>query len=46
MGENRLDKVWKELTESDMEFYEKYLSDLTEEELQRFINENPEFLQN
>jgi hypothetical protein len=32
------------ITESDQAFYDKYLVNLTEEELERFMNENPEFM--
>lgn len=29
---------------SDMDYYEDYLADLSEEELQRFLDSNPDFL--
>ena len=31
------------ILESDQEFYNKYLVNLTEEELERFMKENPDF---
>ena len=31
------------IQESDQDFYDKYLVNLTEEELERFMKENPDF---
>ncbi len=45
MGENRLEKFLKDVMGSDEEFYERFLSELSEEQLQRFLDENPDFLQ-
>lgn len=32
------------LREDDMDFYEKYLQDFSEEQLKKFYEENPEFM--
>ncbi len=44
MGDAQLQQIIEYIMENDLEFYEKYLSDLTPEELQIFLNENPDFL--
>lgn len=38
------DKFWNSIKGEDMDFYEEFLVNLTEEELQRFLDENPDFL--
>ena len=44
MEETRHQKFLREIMGDDMEFYEKLLKNLPEEEFQRFLDENPEFL--
>ena len=39
------EKMLDMFTEDDMEFYEKFLVNLSEEELAKFLEENPDFLQ-
>ena len=38
------DYMEKELKKDDLEFYEEYLLGLTDEQIERFCEENPEFL--
>lgn len=38
------DKFWDCIKGDDMDFYEEFLVNLSEEELQRFLDENPDFL--
>lgn len=33
------------ILESEQDFYDKYLVNLTEEELERFLKENPDFME-
>ena len=42
--EDQSNPLWTFINESDMEFFEKYLKDLSEKELQRFLDKNPDFL--
>ena len=38
-------EIWLDFVmEEDMEFYEKFLKELTDEELAEFLEENPDFL--
>lgn len=46
MGDAHAEKIIRELMEGDEEFYDKYLSGLTEEELQRFLDDHSEFMSN
>ena len=39
------EKALEILKENDMDFYERFLVKLTEEELTKFLEENPDFLQ-
>jgi len=43
--ETKQNQILKFIMESDMEFFEHFLSDLNEKELQSFFDNNPEFLQ-
>jgi hypothetical protein len=43
MEETRHQKFLREIMGSDMDFFEKFLKDLPEEKLQKFLDENPEF---
>lgn len=45
MKETRQEKFLKEIMGSDTEFFEKYLKNLPEDKLQKFLDENPDFLQ-
>lgn len=45
MQETQQEKFLRLIMGSDMDFYEQFLSDLTEEELQKFLEKNPDFLQ-
>lgn len=38
------DYMEEELKKDDLEFYEEYLLGLTDEQIERFCEENPEFL--
>lgn len=38
------DRFLEKINGDDMEFYEEFLVNLSEEELQRFLEENPDFL--
>ena len=42
MEETRHQKFLREIMGSDMDFFEKFLKDLPEEKLQKFLDENPE----
>lgn len=44
MRETRQERFLKDMFGSDMDFYEKFLKDLSEEELQKFLDDHPEFL--
>ena len=44
MEETRHERFLREIMGSDADFYEKFLKDLPEEELQKFLNENPDFM--
>jgi len=44
MEETRHQKFLREIMGNDMEFYEKFLINLSEEQFQQFLKENPEFL--
>ena len=45
MKEGKQTEILKFIMSSDMDFYEEYLSKLSEKELQDFLDKNPEFLQ-
>lgn len=44
MNNDQLCEFWKYARGTDMDFFEEVLAELTEEEFQRFLDENPEFL--
>lgn len=44
MGETRQEKFLREIMGSDMDFYEKFLKNLPEEEFQEFLDQNPDFM--
>ena len=44
MEETRHERFLREIMGSDEEFYEKYLTKLTEEQLRRFLKDNPDFM--
>ena len=39
------ERLFEFIWESDREFYDKYLVNLTEEELERFMKDNPDFME-
>lgn len=39
-----MNKLLAFLKEDDLEFYEKYLSELSEQEVEEFFQENPDFM--
>jgi len=43
MEETRHQRFLREIMGSDMDFFDKFLKDLPEEKLQKFLDENPEF---
>lgn len=44
MKENKQEEFLRVVMGSDMEFYEQFLKDLSEEELKNFLDANPDFL--
>lgn len=44
MKESKQDEFLRLVMGSDIEFYEQFLKDLSEEELQKFLDANPDFL--
>lgn len=44
MNERKEHDFWRFVTGSDMDFYDEFLVNLSLEELQRFLDENPDFL--
>ena len=44
MEESRHERFLRELMSDDTEFYNKFLSKLSDEEMQRFLEKNPDFL--
>ena len=44
MEESRHERFLRELMGDDTEFYHKFLTKLSDEEMQRFLEENPDFL--
>ena len=44
MEENVVERLLRDIMENDLEFYERFLKDLSEKELQAFLDHNPEFL--
>lgn len=46
MQETQQQKFLKSVMGDDMDFFDQFLSDLSEDELQRFLDENPDFLCN
>lgn len=38
------EKLWDLIKEDDLDFYEKFLDELSEEEFENFMKENPDFL--
>ena len=44
MPEMNYDKLWEFLNSSDEEFFDKYLVNLADEEMDEFLKKNPDFL--
>lgn len=44
MEETRHERFLREIMGSDEEFYEKFLTNLTEEQLKKFLKANPDFM--
>lgn len=44
MDEEREERFWKFITGDDLDFYEEYTIHLTDEEQEKFFEENPDFL--
>lgn len=44
MKETQQQRFLRLVMGSDMEFYEQFLKDLPEDKLQKFLEENPDFL--
>lgn len=44
MEETRHERFLREIMGSDEEFYEKFLTKLTDEQLKKFLQANPDFM--
>lgn len=44
MSYEQVDRFWRLVSSSDEQFYEEHLMDFTDEELQKFLDENPDFM--
>lgn len=44
MEETKHEKFLREIMGSDEEFYEKFLKNLTDEQLKKFLKANPDFM--
>lgn len=44
LSEEQAKRFWKFIMEDDLDFYEEYVLDLSDEEQERFFNENPDFM--
>ena len=44
MDEEREERFWKFITGDDLDFYEEYTIHLTDEEQEKFFDENPDFM--
>lgn len=44
LSEEQAKRFWKFIMGDDLDFYEKYVLGLTDDEQERFFNENPDFM--
>ena len=44
MSESKYDRFFEFINSDDFEFYEKFLVNLSDEELEEFLRKNPDFL--
>lgn len=44
LSEEQAKRFWKFIMGDDLDFYEEYVLDLSDEEQEQFFNENPEFM--